>query len=348
MDTIERAIQKLTGKRPQNQPPAAQKSLMERADQQSRWQPEVPPPGQTHGQSAVPTRTPRRNAAAVETAGDTPAPAVGAAYSDESELVISPRMLESGPPKQRLVVPQERIRQHGMIMPDEHRSRIKEEYRLIKRPLLMNAAGKGATLLDFPNLMMVTSSQPGEGKTFTALNLALSIASERDLTVLLVDADVVKPRLSAFFGVAAQTGLVDFLGDDSIALTDVLVATDIPSLTILPAGNTHHLTTELIASRNMRELAEALCRHNPDRIVIFDSPPLLATPEASVLAHLVGQIVMVVEAERTLQSHVREALALLDPDMIVGFVLNKTRKALGSDYYGYGGGYGYYGDGNSY
>ncbi|MDX1656570.1 MAG: XrtA-associated tyrosine autokinase, partial [Candidatus Competibacteraceae bacterium] len=245
-----------------------------------------------------------------------------------------------------------KIRQAGMVVPDTKRSRIKEEYRHIKRPLLMNAAGKGASVVDYSNLIMVTSASPGEGKTFTAINLALSIASERDRTVLLVDADVVKPSVSKFFGVDTGLGLVDFLIDESLDLSEVLVETNIPSLSILPAGSTHHLSTELLSSENMRDLAHEMSRRYPDRIVVFDSPPLLATTEARVLAALVGQVVMVVEAESTQQVQVEEALALLDPETIIGFVLNKTRHILGSGYYrspyyyyGYGYGYGYqYGD----
>lgn len=246
----------------------------------------------------------------------------------------------------------ERIRRAGLLVPDTQRSRIKEEYRHIKRPLLMNASGKGATPTECANLIMITSANPGEGKTFTACNLALSIAAERDRTVLLVDADLVRPSITKVFGFESEVGLVDFLIQDNLELSDVLVETSIPSLTILPSGSGHHLSTELLASRNMRALAQDMSKRYPDRIVIFDSPPLLATTEASVLATLVGQVVMVVEAEKTRQSQVKEALALLDPNMILGFVLNKTRRSSGSDYYGYYGydygyghgyGYGYYG-----
>lgn len=241
----------------------------------------------------------------------------------------------------------EQIRKNGMVVPDDERSLVKEEFRHIKRPLLMNAAGKGATVAEYANLIMVTSAKPAEGKTFTALSLALSIASERDQTVLLVDADVVKPNLSKFFGLKAELGLVDYLIDDSLDLSDILVQTDIPSFKILPAGNTHHLSTELLASNSMRRLAQELSKRYSDRIVIFDSPPLLLTNEASVLATLVGQVVMVVEAEKTRQAQVKEALAMLNPNMIVGLVLNKSQRSLGSGYYGYRsykyGHYGYYG-----
>jgi receptor protein-tyrosine kinase len=239
-----------------------------------------------------------------------------------------------------VVLDMERIRALGLLVPDARRSRIKEEYRHIKRPLLINAAGKGATIAEHANLIMVTSARSGEGKTFTACNLALSIAAERDRTVLLVDADVIKPSIAKMLGFKAEQGLVDLLIDEQLELADVLVDTNVPSLTILPAGSTHHLSTELLASDNMRKLAAELSGRYADRVIVLDSPPLLMTTEASVLASLAGQIVMVVEAGRTYQSQVQEALALLDPNQIVGFVLNKKKGILGADYYGYSYGYG--------
>ena len=218
----------------------------------------------------------------------------------------------------------ERIRAAGFLVPDTQRSRIKEEYRHIKRPLLINADGKGASTVEHPNLVMVTSARPGEGKTFTACNLALSIASERNRTVLLVDADVIKPAMARTLGVEAELGLVDYLIDERLDLADVLVDTNVPSLTLLPAGSPYHLSTELLAGERMRKLAAELSGRYADRIVIFDSPPLLQTTEASILASLMGQVLVVVEAERTPQSQVREALALLDSNQIVGFVLEQV------------------------
>lgn len=265
-----------------------------------------------------------------------------AAAIGKSASIAVPRPAIAPKRTQRSVVLNlERIRAMGLLVPDARRSRIKEEYRHIKRPLLVNAAGKGATIVEHPNLIMVTSARPGEGKTFTACNLALSIAAERDRTVLLVDADVIKPSIAKMLGFEAERGLVDLLIDEQMELADVLVDTNVPSLTILPAGSTHHLSTELLASDNMRKLAVEMSRRYADRIIVFDSPPLLVTTEASVLANLAGQIVMVVEAGRTLQSQVQEALALLDPNQIVGFVLNKKRGILGSDYHGYSYDYGY-------
>ena len=235
----------------------------------------------------------------------------------------------------------ERMRAAGLLVVDAQRSRTKEEYRHIKRTLLMNMDGKGATIAKHPNLVGITSARPGEGKTFTACNLALSIATERNRTVLLVDADILRPSINKTLGFEAEQGLVDFLIDDRLDLADVLVNTNIPALTVLPAGGTHHLSAELLASENMRRLTSEMSQRYPDRIIIFDAPPLLATTEASILASLMGQVIMVVEADKTLQSQVKDALSMLNSDQIVGFVLNKTREVFGSKYRTYDYGYQY-------
>jgi len=220
------------------------------------------------------------------------------------------------------------------------RNQISEEYRLIKRPLLKNAFGQGATIVSNGNLIMVTSSLPGEGKTFTAINLAMSIATELDKTVLLVDADVAKPAVSRVLGIDTREGLVDYLLGEVGNLSDILMRTNVPKLTVLPAGKKHGHSTELLASEGMKSLLQELCHRYPDRIVIFDSPPLLATSEASVLASQMGQLVMVIEADRTSHEVVKEALALVDSSMIIGLILNKSGQIFGTDYYG---SYAYYG-----
>jgi receptor protein-tyrosine kinase len=234
----------------------------------------------------------------------------------------------------------ERIRAAGFLAPDTQRSQLKEEYRHIKRPLLINADGRGAMTVEYPNLVMVTSARPGEGKTFTACNLALSIASERNRTVLLVDADVLKPSMARTLGFEAELGLVDYLVDDRLELADVLVDTNVPSLTLLPGGGQYHLSTELLAGERMRKLVTEMSSRYADRIIIFDSPPLLMTTEASILASLMGQVLVVVEAERTPQAQVKAALDLLDSNQIVGLLLNKSHSFFGADSYGYGYGHG--------
>ena len=216
-----------------------------------------------------------------------------------------------------------------------------EEFRNIKRPLLMHALGQGATQVHNANLIMVTSSLAQEGKTFTSINLAMSIAMEMDKTVLLVDADVARPQIANRFGLTVRKGLTDVLLDPSIGLQDVLIRTDFHNLVILPSGRRHPRSTELLASQSMRRLTEELSTRYVDRIVVFDSPPLLLTSEARVLAGLMGQIVLVVEESVTPQPLVKEALGMLQNNEIVGLVLNKTRRKHGSEYYGYG----YYGYG---
>ena len=235
----------------------------------------------------------------------------------------------------------ERLATAGIITPDTTHITLLEQYRLIKRPLLMKAAQTGVSRVPNGNLILVTSAVPGEGKTFSAVNLAMSIASELDHTVLLVDADPDKSDVSRMLGIQEAEGLMDYLSQPTRALSELLVKTDVAKLSVLPSGQPRANTTELLASEDMRQFADELAARYTDRIVILDSPPLLATSGASVLAHLVGQTVMVVEAIRTPQSALREALALLKSIQNVGLVLNKSREVFGpgyqyGQYYGYG------------
>lgn len=231
-----------------------------------------------------------------------------------------------------------RLHRMGVVAPDAEKSQIAEEFRIIKRPLIANAFGQGAARVRNGNLIMVTSSLPGEGKSFCAINLAISMAMEMDRTVLLIDADVAKPRVPEYLGIHADKGLLDVLQDKDLKLSDVLIKTDIAKLTVLPAGRTYKRATELLASAAMTRLVEDIGNRYPDRIILFDSPPLLATSESSVLATHMGQIVMVVEAEKTSQEAVREALSHIQSCEVVGMLLNKTTPTPGADYY-----YGYYG-----
>ena len=229
-----------------------------------------------------------------------------------------------------------RLKAEGYAVPADGRSQLAEECRMIKRPLLNNAFGLGATLVPDGNLIMVTSTYPGEGKTFTAINLAMSLAKEIDKTVLLVDADVGRSNIFRVLGTPPAPGLLDVLLDHQLDLADVILGTNVPNLRLLPKGRSHSLANELLASEGMAQITRQLADRYPDRVVIFDSPPLLITNEAAVLSSYMGQIVFVVEAERTAQSAVKAALALLDPEKPIGLVLNKTRKSIGMEYYGYG------------
>ncbi|OYY94885.1 MAG: protein tyrosine kinase [Hydrogenophilales bacterium 28-61-23] len=247
---------------------------------------------------------------------------------------------------QRGTVNLARLKLAGALTPDAGRSKIAEEYRLIKRPLLVNAFGHGNTApIPNGNLIMVTSSVPGEGKSFTAINLAISMATELESTVLLIDADVTKSSVVRYLGLEADRGLLDVLRDPSVQLADVLIKTDIAKLTVLPSGRGFSHATELLASSAMKDFVRDISSRYQDRIIIFDCPPLLATSEASVLATYMGQIVFVVEAERTPQEAVKDALSHLVDCEHVGLVLNKApTRTGGGDYYGYGYGYGGYGE----
>lgn len=259
----------------------------------------------------------------------------------QQKLPDNPDSLEPAGNRFVLNLDFQHLRRQGLIVPDESRSQIKEEYRHIKRPLLQNIGRTGPTAPEHPNLIMVTSSLPGEGKSFTAINLALSIAAERNKTVLLVDADVLKPSMYHRLGMSEQPGLIDYLHQDTPSLADYLIKTDLPNLTLLPAGQPHYLANELLASDHMRHLMQDLAQRYSDRIVIFDSPPLLSTSEAYILARMMGQILMVIEAERTTKAQVQEALSHLDLDerTVVGTIYNKASQSQ-AETYGYGYGYG--------
>ncbi len=233
------------------------------------------------------------------------------------------------------------LERSGIIVPNSERTSVFEEYRILKRPVLMNAFGGGAAPIENGNLVMVTSTAPGEGKTFTSINLAMSMAIELDTTVLLVDTDVVRRTLTHTFNLQNEAGLIDVLLDKEKDLSDVIIPTDIDKLRLMPAGRTHKNSTELLSSGQMKKLARDLARRYPDRVVLWDAPPLLATTEGRALADLAGQILVVVEAGKTTQNAIKEAVATLDKDKAIGIVLNKSSHMFKRDYY-----YGAYGSGS--
>ena len=243
------------------------------------------------------------------------------------------------------------LKAEGFLTLADDRNPVAEEFRIIKRPLLANAFGRGAELVEQGNLIMVTSALPGEGKTFTAVNLAMSIALEMDKTVLLVDADVGRARIHKLFGMSMGPGLIDLLLDRSLDVSNVITKTNIPKLRVITMGRYHPHSNELLASAEMLRLVTELAQRYPDRVVIFDAPPLLVTSESVVLSGLMGQIVFVVRSGRTLQGSVNAALELLDSNKPIGLVLNKVSRGIAGYGAGYGSGYGYgygYGYGHGY
>ena len=252
-------------------------------------------------------------------------------FSDSADI-------ESQGTHQRKVKLLDRLRAANMLVSGSQLDReIQDDYRRIKRPLVSNACGRDRQMVDRGNLILVTSSIPGEGKTFTSINLALSISQEMDNTVLLVDCDVAKQGVSRMLGLENVAGLVDVLESDDLTIGDVLLQTDIPNFRVVSAGKQNEYITEMLASQRMSVLVNEIASRYTDRIIIFDGPPMLPTPQTKVLAGLVGQVVFVVEAGKTPQALVEEALEMISKEQAVGVVLNKNEglSRRGSYYYGY-------------
>ncbi|WP_417612062.1 AAA family ATPase [Parasphingorhabdus sp.] len=253
---------------------------------------------------------------------------------------VTPRPIETydGP---RVIVDRDKLREAGFIVPNGPVTGISEEFRIIKRQLLLAAKGSQKTApVRHGERILICSAHPDEGKTFCALNLALSIAAEKDNEVLLVDADFAKPSILSSLGLEGSKGLMDALADPELPVENCIIHTDIPGLAILPAGDQTNADTEYLASSRTEQVLNRLTQNNPHRIVIFDSPPALSASPASVLATHVGQVVMVVKADETTETALRDALSLMGGCEHIQLLLNGTKfsptgRRFGS-YYGYG------------
>ncbi len=235
--------------------------------------------------------------------------------------------------EQAVTLDQSALRAAGMLPPVHQEHEIAQQYRRIKRPLINNALGRGVARLASGNVIMITSAVPGEGKTFISLNLALSMRLEEDITVLLVDGDVVNPRLTQILGLESRPGLLDLVKDPALSTDAAILPTDLPGLSFLPAGRQEVNATELVASARMHQVVSKLGGDSPARLVLFDSAPLLVTTESQALAHFAGQVVLVVHADQTPQHVVLDALETLAEDKPVFLVLNQTTRHSHSGYY---------------
>ncbi|CCG40552.1 XrtA-associated tyrosine autokinase [Magnetospirillum molischianum] len=272
--------------------------------------------------------------------------------SAPSLAVVPPRpAVDSAPPAEAIAKPDDafrpvrppveinfnRLLTAGFITPNSPPSRLTEEYRLIKRQIIKDAFPDGAVSGN-SNIVMVTSSIPGEGKTFTALNLAMSLVSEPGLHVLLVDGDAYHHSLAGHIGVGEEMGLADLLIDSSLKMPDVMLRTNVPNLSFIPPGRPHPHRVEILASKPMARMMADLARRYPDRIIIIDTPPVLVSTEASVLAAYVGQVVVVVEKGRTTNRSLKKTIDLLQGCSNLNCILNKCDLDLykeGYDSYAY-------------
>ena len=242
-------------------------------------------------------------------------------------------------PSDVISIDKDALAERGYLVDNGTRKSIKDEFRQIKRKLLTNAFGANARTLKHPNLIMISSSKPNEGKTFVSINLALSIALEQDKTVLLIDADVLRPSVNRELGLEEMPGLIEYLLGENENIGESIYNTNIDKLKIIPAGKPHHLSNELLASDKMNALAEELAHRYSDRIVIFDCPPLIGVSETLVLSNFMGQGLLVVEESKTQLADIQKATENLSEDLALGLVVNKAIKSH-KDMYGYYG-YGY-------
>jgi len=279
-----------------------------------------------------------------------PPPAAPATSPAPAPAAASTRAAASGVARPTLELDFERLRRLGFMLPGDPASRLSEEFQQIKRRLIGNTVPGMLNSPNPPNLIMVTSSMPGEGKTYTSMNLAMSIAMEIDRTVLAIDSDILKSDLSRLFGAYNRTGLYDYLAHPDLDVTDVMCKTNVPTLSFIPAGTIREGITERLASQAMARLVAELSNRYSDRIIIFDAPPVLAMSGAAALAPLMGQVVVVVEAYKTSRENLKRTLSALEHVQITGLVLNKMRHRAAGGSYGYGGygGYGYGGYGYGY
>lgn len=235
----------------------------------------------------------------------------------------------------KIAIDLENLHRLGVVTLNHTKSAVAEQFRLIKRPLISNAFNPMSGLKN-GNLIMVTSSLAGEGKSFCSINLAMSIAMEMDHRVLLVDADVARPSIPKTLGFSVEEpGLLDILLNPELEIADVMIKTNVEKLTLIPAGTRHTHSTELLASQSMGAVLQELAQRYHDRVVIFDSPPLLLTSESRALATQMGQIVLVVEAERTTQQTVKDALQQIESCDVINLIYNKARTQSTAGYYGY-------------
>ena len=268
-----------------------------------------------------------------------PAPTIGRQEGDDIATVEDSRGEQIS---RTVAIDSAFVRRNHVFLPGNTGTQTAEELRQIKQSLLHSMFyGTGRSGKN-TNLVMVTSSRPNEGKTFISLNVALSLAAERDLSVLLIDLDHTNQGITKSLGIEEDRGFINLVEDPSLKFSDVILRTNIDGFSIIPSGPTHPLALELFGSERMIRLLDELSGRYSDRIIMFDAPPVLATADASVLAQHMGQVIFVIEANKTGKTTISEAMDLLKHSQNLSLVLNKTRPFFAdSDFGAYYQSYGY-------
>lgn len=281
----------------------------------------------------LPDRTARAVAQPEALAHEKAAHAVAASAAAEAVPHAPPHPAK---PTRIVKIDREALRAMHLLPPPSMERRIASQYQQVKRPLIDAALRRTESSTELPQVIMLASALPGEGKTFTSINLALSMAREKDIEVVLINGDVAKPHLDALFGLEGERGLLDLLADRTMHPDSVILATDVPGLSILPAGRRTETATELLASERMQQLMVQMVGQDRRRIVLLDSPPLLLSTESQALVSAVGQIVLIVRAESTPQSAVSAAIEATGGTKPISLVLNQSNEPPEAGYYGYG------------
>jgi Mrp family chromosome partitioning ATPase len=258
---------------------------------------------------------------------------------------IAPRVAEPVAASAARPVDRNHLRRQGFIVPEGKVTGTFEEFRIVKRQLLLQAAdlrrqGGGGPAAAWAQRVLICSPHPGEGKTYCAVNLALAIAAEKDSEVLLVDADFAKPSVLSALGIEGGKGLMDALADPALDAAGLVLDTDVPGLKVLPAGEATNRDSEYLSSSRTAQVLDRLTEGAPHRMVIFDSPPVLAASPAAELAKYVGQALVICRADRTGQQSLEDAVSLLSACPNIQLLLNATSFSPSGrrfgDYYGYG------------
>lgn len=270
-----------------------------------------------------------------------PAPSATSTSEEPRKSVTTRREKDAervaAPPRKKVALDLAALRAAGGLPPVESERRMSGEFGRIKRPLVERATSESGGTGGLARTVLITSAVPGEGKTFIALNLALSLSRERDYHVLLIDTDVARPHLSQMLNIRSEQGFLDSLRNPAIDVEHLIQDTDFPGLTILAVGTQSDRDSELLASRQMTELMARLVAADERRLIILDSPPLLYTNEARELTNAVGQVVLVVRAGVTPHQVVFEAISLLGEGRPASLLLNQVPPSSAHGrYYGYG------------
>lgn len=290
----------------------------------------------------------RERLAPTETAQPQPVPAFVPRQMVAPEPALAETAAESAQQPPRAFsgihheIDREVLRENGLIVPEGSVTALLEEFRIVKRQLLLQAAELRRQKADpRAQRVLISSPHPNEGKTYCATNLALSIAAERDSDVLLIDADFAKPSILSALGLPGGPGLMDALMDETADVCDFVLGTDIPGLWVLPAGDATTSDSEYLTSARATAVFDRLTQNAPNRMVIFDSPPALAASPAAELAKYVGQVLVIVRADATGQGALEDAVSLLSACPNIQLLLNAAQfspsgRRFGT-YYGYKG-----------